>query len=187
MEDGPELVEGNGAPDLDIIQRTHRAPIGNARLGELLAFHLRDRLAATNATEHGNRSRDDTIASRPPEPVRLAWRGSTSPAVAAIALVAIGVRDLRSNVPTETRRREDRPWRVSPRLPTSSATIRRLRPDLTVREEVELHETRRRHPIGMREDGRTVVTNARGLRCSSRARSPASSADRATDRNTCKL
>ena len=41
MPDGPELVEGNGAPDLDIIQRTHREPIGNARLGELLAFHLR--------------------------------------------------------------------------------------------------------------------------------------------------
>lgn len=41
MPDGPELVEGNGAPDLDIVQRTHRSPIGNARLGELLAFHLR--------------------------------------------------------------------------------------------------------------------------------------------------
>ena len=50
MEAGPELVEGNGAPDLDIIQRTHREPIGNARLGELLAFHLRERPAATNAT-----------------------------------------------------------------------------------------------------------------------------------------
>ncbi len=41
MPDGPELVEGNGAPDLDILQRTHRQPLGNARLGELLAFHLR--------------------------------------------------------------------------------------------------------------------------------------------------
>jgi hypothetical protein len=41
LPDGPELVEGNGAPDLDIIQRTHRNPLGNARLGELLAFHLR--------------------------------------------------------------------------------------------------------------------------------------------------
>jgi hypothetical protein len=40
MSDGPELVEGNGAPDLDIIQRTHREPLGNARLGQLLAFHL---------------------------------------------------------------------------------------------------------------------------------------------------
>jgi putative polysaccharide biosynthesis protein len=45
MPDGPELVEGNGGPDLDIIQRTHREPIGDARLGQLLAFHLR-RLAA---------------------------------------------------------------------------------------------------------------------------------------------
>ncbi len=41
MPDGPELVEGNGAPDLDIIQRTHREPVGDARLGQLLAFHLR--------------------------------------------------------------------------------------------------------------------------------------------------
>lgn len=41
MPDGPELVEGNGGPDLDIIQRTHREPLGEARLGQLLAFHLR--------------------------------------------------------------------------------------------------------------------------------------------------
>jgi putative polysaccharide biosynthesis protein len=38
--EGPELVEGNGSPDLDIIQRTHEEPLGNARLGQLLAFHL---------------------------------------------------------------------------------------------------------------------------------------------------
>jgi hypothetical protein len=40
LEHGPELVEGNGAPDLDIIQRTHQEAIGNARLGQLLAFQL---------------------------------------------------------------------------------------------------------------------------------------------------
>jgi len=40
LQDGPWLVEGNGAPDLDIIQRTHQAPLGNACLGQLLAFHL---------------------------------------------------------------------------------------------------------------------------------------------------
>lgn len=45
MADGPELVEGNGGPDLDIIQRTHREPLGNGRVGQLLAFHLQ-RLAA---------------------------------------------------------------------------------------------------------------------------------------------
>lgn len=48
LDQGPELVEGNGAPDLDIVQRTHREPIGNARLGELLAYHL-NRLVAVDA------------------------------------------------------------------------------------------------------------------------------------------
>jgi len=41
LPDGPQLIEGNGGPDLDIIQRTHEEPVGNARLGQLLAFHLR--------------------------------------------------------------------------------------------------------------------------------------------------
>lgn len=41
LADGPWLIEGNGAPDLDIIQRTHQEPVGNMRLGQLLAFHLR--------------------------------------------------------------------------------------------------------------------------------------------------
>jgi hypothetical protein len=40
LTDGPWLIEGNGAPDLDIIQRTHQEPMGDARLGQLLAFHL---------------------------------------------------------------------------------------------------------------------------------------------------
>lgn len=40
LEEGPQLVEGNGSPDLDIIQRTHGEPLGNTRLGQLLAFHL---------------------------------------------------------------------------------------------------------------------------------------------------
>lgn len=48
LDQGPELVEGNGAPDLDIVQRTHREPIGNARLGELLAYHLH-RVVAVDA------------------------------------------------------------------------------------------------------------------------------------------
>lgn len=43
---GPHLVEGNKSPDLDIIQRTHGAPLGSSRLGELLAFHLRRALQA---------------------------------------------------------------------------------------------------------------------------------------------
>ena len=44
LADGPCIVEANGAPDLDIIQRTSRRPLGNARLGRLMAWHLRQRI-----------------------------------------------------------------------------------------------------------------------------------------------
>jgi hypothetical protein len=37
---GPILVEGNGAPDLDIMQRFVRHGVMAARLGVLLAFHV---------------------------------------------------------------------------------------------------------------------------------------------------
>src|SRR5262249_8226266 len=40
LDDGPSLVEGNKSPDLDIIQRCYRAPVGNSRFGQLLAFHV---------------------------------------------------------------------------------------------------------------------------------------------------
>jgi len=40
LADGPSLIEGNSSPDLDIIQRTHREPVGDTRLGELLAAAL---------------------------------------------------------------------------------------------------------------------------------------------------
>lgn len=40
LPDGPRLIEGNKSPDLDIVQRTHGEPLGNSRLGELLAFHM---------------------------------------------------------------------------------------------------------------------------------------------------
>ena len=39
-DDGPVLVEGNGSPDLDIMQRFVRHGLMAARLGALLAFHL---------------------------------------------------------------------------------------------------------------------------------------------------
>jgi hypothetical protein len=48
LERGPCLVEGNGAPDVDLIQRPCRAPLGKSRFGELLAHHLR-RLDADRA------------------------------------------------------------------------------------------------------------------------------------------
>ena len=41
LADGPCIIEANGAPDLDIIQRTARRPLGNARLGRLIAWHVR--------------------------------------------------------------------------------------------------------------------------------------------------
>lgn len=51
--EGPCLVEGNKSPDLDIVQRTHEAPLGNARFGQLFAFNLARALAA----KYGHRAR----------------------------------------------------------------------------------------------------------------------------------
>lgn len=39
---GPVLIEGNGAPGIDLLQRAYREPLGNSRAGELIAFHLRN-------------------------------------------------------------------------------------------------------------------------------------------------
>jgi hypothetical protein len=44
LADGPCRIEGNKGPDLDIIQRTRRGPIGNRRFGELLAHNLERRI-----------------------------------------------------------------------------------------------------------------------------------------------
>ena len=38
---GPVVIEGNSNPDVDIMQRPFRAPLGSTRFGELLAFHLK--------------------------------------------------------------------------------------------------------------------------------------------------
>ena len=43
LEDGPILVEGNGNPDLDILQRFMPIGLRKHRFAELIAFHLRDR------------------------------------------------------------------------------------------------------------------------------------------------
>ena len=42
LEDGPCLIEGNGKPDVDLMQRPHRTGLGNSRFGVLLAYHLRN-------------------------------------------------------------------------------------------------------------------------------------------------
>jgi putative polysaccharide biosynthesis protein len=44
LDDGPILIEGNGNPDLDILQRFMRIGFREHRLGELLRHHLRSRL-----------------------------------------------------------------------------------------------------------------------------------------------
>jgi len=41
LDSGPCLIEANKSPDLDIIQRIGSGPVGNERLGKLLAFNLR--------------------------------------------------------------------------------------------------------------------------------------------------
>lgn len=46
LEDGPIFVEGNGNPDLDILQRFMRTGLREHRFAELLAHHLRQRGAA---------------------------------------------------------------------------------------------------------------------------------------------
>jgi Sugar-transfer associated ATP-grasp len=46
LEDGPIFVEGNGNPDLDILQRFMRTGFREHRLADLLSHHLRKRAAA---------------------------------------------------------------------------------------------------------------------------------------------
>ena len=46
LDDGPIIVEGNGNPDLDILQRFMRKGLREHRFGALLAHHLRTRIAA---------------------------------------------------------------------------------------------------------------------------------------------
>jgi hypothetical protein len=40
LDEGPRLIEGNKGPDVDLIQRPLRGPIGSSRFGELLAYNL---------------------------------------------------------------------------------------------------------------------------------------------------
>ncbi|MGH6892608.1 MAG: sugar-transfer associated ATP-grasp domain-containing protein [Dongiaceae bacterium] len=43
LHDGPILIEGNRGPDVDILQRTGKGPVGNGRFGKLLAYNLEHR------------------------------------------------------------------------------------------------------------------------------------------------
>jgi hypothetical protein len=64
LSDGPCLVEGNKGPDLDLVQKSHREPVGNARLGELLAFNLRYTVATKCGAPASNRDPETRDAQR---------------------------------------------------------------------------------------------------------------------------
>ena len=50
LDSGPCMIAINKAPDLDMIQRIGSGPVGNERLGRLLAFNLRRTVQAKHAT-----------------------------------------------------------------------------------------------------------------------------------------
>ena len=58
-DQGPLLVEGNKSPDLDIIQRVCREPLGNSRFGNLFLFHIRRALARKVAGQTYSRRVDN--------------------------------------------------------------------------------------------------------------------------------
>jgi hypothetical protein len=60
LEDGPCLVEGNGKPDVDLMQRPHGVGLGNSRYGELVAHHVRNYLAGD--TRNGRLSEEPEMA-----------------------------------------------------------------------------------------------------------------------------
>jgi len=66
LEDGPILIEGNGNPDMDIIQRFMRVGLRRHRFGELLAFHLRNRSNAFRAPQSASTSSSDETDRRHP-------------------------------------------------------------------------------------------------------------------------
>jgi len=47
LEDGPILVEGNGNPDMDIIQRFMPVGVRHHRFGQLVAYHVKQRTLGT--------------------------------------------------------------------------------------------------------------------------------------------
>jgi hypothetical protein len=67
LESGPRMIEGNKGPDLDIIQRTAGAPIGNSRLGVLLAHHFRRALGEEPTHERTVRDNLDPVHGHPSE------------------------------------------------------------------------------------------------------------------------
>jgi D-alanine-D-alanine ligase-like ATP-grasp enzyme len=44
-EKGPVIIEGNSAPDVDILERCYQAPLGGTRFCEIIAHHLKQQPA----------------------------------------------------------------------------------------------------------------------------------------------
>jgi hypothetical protein len=61
LEDGPIFVEGNGNPDLDILQRFMRIGLREHRFAELLAHHLRSRGAVPARRKAAQRRSAGTV------------------------------------------------------------------------------------------------------------------------------
>ncbi|WP_258039182.1 sugar-transfer associated ATP-grasp domain-containing protein [Nitrosospira multiformis] len=69
LDSGPCIMEANKAPDLDIIQRVEGVPLGNQRLGKLLAFNLMRTVEAQHAPAAGARkSADSSLGTQTEKP-----------------------------------------------------------------------------------------------------------------------
>ena len=109
------MIEGNKGPDLDIIQRTARAPIGNSRLGVLLAHHFRRALGDEPLSQCS--MRDDMDLH--PRPIREREPHMTAPTISPLKVSPLVTMDSRADLgaadtratgpPRCTRTRPDRP------------------------------------------------------------------------------
>lgn len=69
-DDGPRIIEGNGQFGLDMVQRTHRMPVGNSRFCELYAWHI---------SQAANALWGEEVRAAPPPAPPLAIRSNATP------------------------------------------------------------------------------------------------------------
>lgn len=69
-DDGPRIIEGNGQFGLDMVQRTHRMPVGNSRFCELYAWHI---------SQAANALWGEEVRAAPGPAPRLAIRSDSAP------------------------------------------------------------------------------------------------------------
>jgi hypothetical protein len=66
LDDGPHLVEANKGPCVDLLQKPEGGPLGNARLGQLLAFNLKRALEIKYAGATSALGADGALLDVPP-------------------------------------------------------------------------------------------------------------------------